>query len=71
MLTAESLEKRLQLLNELRGDVMTRMEFSRAHDAITDRVWKLEKWQSKIVGIGAALIALTGLLGILIGHFWK
>lgn len=70
-LTAENLDKRLTLLNELRADVLTKSEYVRAHEAVIERMEKVEKMQSRMVGIGIVLIALSGLIGLIISHFLK
>lgn len=70
-LTAENLDKRLCLLNELRSDVLTKSEYIRAHEAMVERMEKVEKMQSRMVGIGIVLIALSGLIGLIISHFLK
>ncbi len=70
-MTADSLEKRLVMLNELRGDVLTRSEYLPAHKSLVERIERLENFVSKLVGIGVTLIAVTGVVGIIVGHYWK
>lgn len=71
VLTAQSLDKRLDHLNALREDVVrdrntyaTREVFS----SLEDRVEKLERWQSRVVGIVAVLIVCSGAVGGIISH---
>ena len=61
-LAYESLEKRLELLNELRADVMPRTEYDVRHEAIALRVQRLEKvvWMS--AGAGGFLGVITGII---------
>ncbi|HUD76001.1 MAG TPA: hypothetical protein VMQ76_13095 [Terracidiphilus sp.] len=67
-LATMNLEKRLDLLNELRGDVLTKAEWNATHYPLADRVTKLENWQAKIVGGGLLLMAVSGALGAVIAY---
>lgn len=76
-LVAASLEHRLETLNALRADVMKDREqflpktvYEEMHSALTDRISKIEAWQSRIVGAGILLMALSGLLGAVIEHLF-
>ena len=66
-----NLEKRLELLNELRGDVVTKSEYNATHYPMIDRVTKLENWQAKIVGGGILLMFLSGAIGAIVAHIIK
>ena len=55
MHTAQALEKRLDYLKELHNDVVVK------------RVEAVERWQSRLIGIGITLVALSGLIGWLLG----
>jgi hypothetical protein len=61
-LATVQLESRLEKLNELRGNVISKGEF----DAVEKRVAALEKWQAKIVGIGVVLGLFAGFIGAVI-----
>ena len=50
----------------LKADVYEQM-----HSALLIRVGRLENNQSKIIGVAIALNALSAVLGIILGHFWK
>lgn len=50
-----SLEKRLTLLNELRGDVMSKSEYEVRHDAVVRSIHQLERLV--YMGVGIALVA--------------
>lgn len=69
--TAESLDKRLVLLNELRSDVLTKPEYKQAHEAIVSRMERIEQTQAKFVGVAIVLVVLAGILGGLIVHVVK
>lgn len=69
--TAENLDKRLVLLNELRSDVLTKPEYSRAHEALVERMERIEQTQAKFVGVAIVLVVLSGMLGGLIVHVVK
>lgn len=70
-LTAESLEMRLAHLNELRGDVMTKTEYARAHESFCLRLERLEQMQSRFIGVAIALVAMGGAAGAMISKFIK
>lgn len=70
-LAMDAAERRFQLLNELSGGVMTKAEYDRAHEGIVIRVDQLTKTQSRMIGIGITLVALSGLLGVYLGHLIK
>lgn len=76
-LVAASLEHRLETLNALRADVLkdreqflTKSVYEEMHNAVIDRVTKLESWQDRIVGAGIILMALAGILGAVIEHLF-
>jgi hypothetical protein len=71
MLYREMLEARLETLNHLRGDVITKSEYNRAHEAMMERMIRMEAIQSKMIGIGIGLMFASGLLGYAIAHFSK
>ncbi len=77
-LTAHNLELRLQNLNELREQVLSDRTryldsavYNQMHKALDARVSKVENAQSRLIGVGATLIILSGAVGAVIGHFWK
>lgn len=71
---AGALEARLNLLNELRGEVLTRTEYDAKHVDLDRRLQQLERWRANITGravamalVGAIFIAVvTGLITHLI-----
>jgi len=65
-LTAQALEKRLEMLNELRGDVMTRGEYQKAHEALIYRIESVEKMQGKGVAAVLTLVAIVGIISTII-----
>lgn len=70
-LVAKSLELRLQNLNELRADIIKdrdRFITNDVHNMVMDRLTKLEAWQSKMIGVGLVLMALSGLIGAILAH---
>jgi hypothetical protein len=65
-----SMEARLELLNELRSDVMSRGEFARAHETLVERVRQVELSSTK----NAALVSLAtsivvGVVIFVISHY--
>lgn len=69
-LATESLEKRLFLLNELRGDVLTKDEYNQAHAALIYRLEKVELTQSRLIGVGITFVAVAGLIGAVLSHLF-
>jgi hypothetical protein len=70
-LTADQLEKRLFLLNELRSDVMTKSEYIRAHESVVFRLERVEAMQSRFIGVSIALVAMAGAAGAVLSHLLK
>lgn len=70
-LAVDGIDKRLVLLNELRGDVLTKGEYLRGHEAIVFRITKVESVQSRFVGVAIAMVAMSGLVGAVISHLFK
>jgi len=70
-LAVNGLETRLVLLNELRGDVLTKAEYIRAHDNVIFRLEKVEAMQGRFVGVSIALVAMAGAAGAVISHLFK
>lgn len=68
--TAQSLELRLSHLNQLRENVMTKSEYLQAHENLSQRIIAIEKWQSKLIGIGIAVAFGSGLVGAVISHLF-
>ena len=67
-----ALEKRLELLNELRSDVMSRSEFSRAHDSLVERVRQIELTSVKNAMIVSMITSI--ICGVVVGvivHYIK
>ena len=67
-LTAQGLERRLEMLNKLRGDVMQKSAYEEAHKYLTERIDGLDRVQSRMVGIALALIALSAFIGYIASH---
>ena len=61
-LTASNLEHRLYLLNELRGDVLTKTSFDILHEALVRRIDGIEKAQAKILTTALVLVTIIGLV---------
>jgi hypothetical protein len=59
-----ALEKRLELLNELRGDVMTRSEYTSAHEALSDKISALTALTNKLT-IALLIMLITALVAAL------
>ena len=70
-LTASALDKRLDLLNELRSGVLTRVEYEKAHEGLIYRIGQMEKFQSRMIGVGIVMVFVVGVLGAVVGHIWK
>jgi len=58
-LATGQMEGRLILLNELRGNVVSKPEF----EGLEKRVSAAEKWQARLMGIGVVLVLLSGFIG--------
>ena len=67
-IAVKALDDRLHLLNELRGDVLTKAEYNKAHEALLYRIESVEKTHSKFVGVTISMIALAGLIGAVLSH---
>ena len=78
-LLERNIDARLHLLNELRGDVMTRGEFIKSHESISShvdsvekamstRIDSVEKAQARLIGAAITLSAIGGFIGWVIGH---
>lgn len=75
--TASSeMERRLAGLNELRADVvkdrqllMEKSVYEQMHNALTDRVYKLETFQSRLLGFGSAIVVIATIVGAMLGFF--
>lgn len=78
-LTAATLNQRLEHLNTLRAEVMSdrniflqKAVYEQMHEALENRVSKVESVQSKLIGVGTVLIVVAGLLGAVVTHvFFK
>lgn len=77
-LTRENLERRLDTLNQLRGEVtkdrdlyLQKPVYDQMHGDLTRRVGQLESMQAKIIGIGMAAVFFSGIFGVIIGKIWK
>ncbi len=62
-LATRQLESRLNLLNELRGNVLTKAEFDGFEKDSNRRIEALEKWQAKLVGVAIVIVLFSGLIG--------
>lgn len=78
VLTAKNLEHRLETLNQLRADVIKDRDqfvsdavYKEMHSALVNRVTAVEKMQSRMVGVGIALVAGAGLIGAVLTHLFK
>ncbi len=74
MATARTLEIRLEKLNELRKEVtddrasfVKREVYDQMHEAMTQRINKLEAGYSRIMGAVAVLVMIAGVLGAVVG----
>ena len=63
VLAQTTLERRLEGLNELRGNVITKEEFNIRFDTAVDRINRLENFQARLIGIGLVLVIVSGLIG--------
>jgi hypothetical protein len=70
-LAVRGIDARLELLNELRSDVMTKSEYLRAHESVSFRLGKIEATQSRFIGVSLAMMAMSGLVGAVISHLFK
>lgn len=76
-LVAENLERRLDTLNALRADVLkdreqflTKSVYDEMHSSLTHRVTKMESFQSRMIGAGILLMALSGIVGAVVEHLF-
>lgn len=76
-LVAQNLEHRLETLNALRADVikdreqfLTKSVYQEMYNSLDHRLSKIESWQSRIVGAGILLVALSGLLVAVVSHLF-
>lgn len=74
-LASRTLELRLEKLNELRqevtqdrGNYLTKTEYDTKHTILNDRLNRLENFNSRILGFGAALALVGGIVGGILGH---
>lgn len=74
LVAASSLERRLEALNNLRSEVMKDRDmflkkdvYDQMHAELVRRVDKVENVTSRIVGIGATLVVVAGIVGAVIG----
>jgi hypothetical protein len=72
------LERRLELLNELRAEVtrdrskfLERKECDLKREPIDQRLAAIERWNAKVVGIGLVLIVVAGVLSSLVSIWVK
>jgi hypothetical protein len=72
-LVATNLEQRLDKLNELRAEVMKDRDqflkkdlYDQMHAGLMDRVYKLEAFQSRLIGLGTALVVGAGIISAVI-----
>lgn len=67
-----SLEKRLELLNELRADVVNRGEYLRGHESLVERVRQVEL--SAVKNAVLVSMATSTVIGVIVGvivHYLK
>jgi len=72
---AGNLEQRLNHLNALREDVirdrqlfMTKAVYDQMHGDLARRVEIIERFQSRMVGIGIMVVLLSGFIGAVLSH---
>ncbi len=73
-LTAANLEHRLEVLNDLRNDVLKDRElfFTKSSaDGLVERLEKIESTQGRMIGVAIALMALSALIGAVASHLFK
>lgn len=75
---AGALEVRLGHLNALRDQVMAdRSQFlpkdvyNEMHDALAQRVNRIETTQARMIGVASVIVIVAGILGAVIGHITK
>jgi len=75
---SRELERRLEGLNELRAEVVRdrgrfveRKEHELLQSATDNRVSAIERWNSKVIGIGLMLVVLASVLSALAGIWIK
>src|SRR4029077_21241418 len=74
-LASRTLELRLEKLNELRqevtqdrGNYLTKNEYDAKHTILSDRLSRLENFNARVLGFGAALALIGGIVGGILGH---
>ena len=74
-LASRTLELRLEKLNELRqevtqdrGNYLTKAEYESKHQTLIDRIGRLENFNSRVLGFGAAVALIGGIVGGILGH---
>ncbi len=70
-LATAQLDARLEKLNRLRENVLPRPEFDAFEKETFRRIAALEKWQSKLLGIGIMLVLFSGFIGAMIMKVFK
>ncbi len=73
-LTAANLEHRLEVLNDLRNDVLKDRELfftKTSADGLIERLEKIESTQGRMIGVAIALMALSALIGAVASHLFK
>ena len=75
--TAKYLERQLDHLNDLRkevtndrADFLPRTEYLIHHQMLEDKINDVKSFQSKMVGIGLALIFLSAIIGSVVAHIF-
>lgn len=76
--SARVLEVHLENLNHWKEESLRDRErmvskelYLTEHQALHRRVEIVEGKYSRLVGIGIAIVALTGIVGLVLGHLWK
>ncbi len=76
-LAAAALSARLEHLNALRDDVVKdrstfvcKAVYDQMHTDALRRIEALERWQSRMLGIGAAAVVFAGILGGIVSHLF-
>lgn len=62
-LATAQLEGRLEKLNKLRDNVLTKIEFEGFEKDTNRRIETMEKWQAKLLGIGIVLALISAIIG--------
>lgn len=75
LVASKNLDERLEKLNELRAEVMRDRDqflrkdvYDQQHGSLSERVVKVEQFQSKTIGVVTVLVLGSGILGAVVMH---